>query len=68
MKFLNEELKRRYEQRRQYAVTNWAGLIVKIALLVLVVYLITHFGTGKSNLIKNYFKNKQTSEQQKEAK
>jgi hypothetical protein len=55
MKFLKDELDQRWKEHRQNAVGTWSGLIVKIALLLVVIYLLVNTGNRNFTKISHFF-------------
>jgi hypothetical protein len=67
MKQIKEEMHRKWKERRQNTAGNWSSLIIKIALLILIVWLMFNIKSGRLRSFKNLFLNKQTTQQLKES-
>lgn len=66
MKEIKEALQNRLKEHRQNVAGNWSSLIIKIALLVLLIWLIANYRNGYDKYLGKYMQHKQKSEQSKE--
>lgn len=55
MKEINEELKKRYQERRNKKTSSLLNMIIKIILLVLLISMIRFFGNSKESKFRNIF-------------
>jgi hypothetical protein len=68
MKNIQEEMRRKWKERRQNSAGSWSSLIIKIALLVLVIWLIINFSSSHGNYLKNFFMNQDSTQKTGESK
>ncbi len=68
MKYLKDEIQNRWKDHRQNSSGTWSGMIIKIALLVLVVWLISNMQPGKGYFLKNFLKSNQVTQPSKGTK
>jgi hypothetical protein len=55
MQRFNDEMKRRWEERRNSKHTTWANLILRILLLVFVVMAVAFFASPDTDKFRNFF-------------
>jgi hypothetical protein len=67
MRHLNEEMHRRWKEHRAKSSGSLPSLVIKIALLILVIWIIVNLRPGKGKF-KNLFPNDQTTQPIKGAK
>jgi hypothetical protein len=65
MRIFKDEMKQRQIERRNRAAGGWAGLIIKIALLIVILFIMNGLRTGKFRIPTSQLQ-KKNIEQQKE--